>query len=48
MALAVMPVVPWWAACKALRHVWRRDAGMMTLSPRQMTSSMMAMSARTG
>ena len=36
-ARAVIPLVPWWAAWRALRHVCRNCAGMTMRSPLQMT-----------
>ena len=38
-ARAVMPLIPWWAACSASRHAGRSSDGMIILSPRQMTPS---------
>lgn len=44
VALAVMPLMPWWAACKASRQVCRRESGTTILSPRHTTPSTQVMS----
>ena len=47
-ARAVIPLMPWWAACRALRQAGRRSVGTMILSPRHMTPSMMDRSCTYG
>ena len=40
MALAVIPVMPWWAACSTSRASAWREEGMITLSPYNTTGPM--------
>ena len=40
-ARAIMRLTPWWAAWRALRHVGRREVGIMILLPRHITPSML-------
>ncbi len=47
LARVVIPLIPWWAAWRASRHVGRRERGMTILSPIQITSYTMLRSLST-
>ncbi len=47
-ALAVIPLVPWCAACRVSRHACRREDGMTRRLPRHTTSSTMVRSVIMG